>query len=463
MAVDVVAADEIDEPRSGVLVVGLLLAVATVLADSSVVVLALPDVLTTFDVSIERVSWVITGYNLVLALAAVPAAYLATRAGANGVAAAGLAVFALASAVCTVAGSFDLLLAARCVQAASGAVVVCGALRILPRLLGSPARGVAAWAGAAAIGAAVGPAAGGALTQAFSWRGVFAAQVPLALVPLLLLVRGRVPMPGEVAVEGARPRLAPNLALALVSAALTAALFLLVLELVRGWGLEPLAAAAVLTVIPAATLVTAAVARSAPEAPGLAAAGVILIAGGLAALALVPSASIGWTFPPQALIGAGLALTLPGLTQDALAGVSSLAIHGGWTIGARHAGVVVGLLILTPIFTADLLTQQAAAERSGASLVLNSQLSLQAKLRLGDAIDQSLRTTRNRLPDLGPAFRAQHPSAGDRPTYDQLRSALTDQVRRAATHAFSRAFLVAAGIALLALIPVAAGRREAAA
>ena len=179
MAVDLVAVEEIDEARSGPLVVGLLLAVATVLADSSVVVLALPDVLSTFDVSIERVSWVITGFNLVLALAAVPAAYLATRAGANGVAAAGLAVFALASAVCTVAGNFDLLLAARCVQAASGAVVVCAALRILPRLLGSPAKGVAAWAGAAAIGAAVGPAAGGALTQAFSWRGVFAAQVPL--------------------------------------------------------------------------------------------------------------------------------------------------------------------------------------------------------------------------------------------------------------------------------------------
>ena len=105
----------------------------------------------------------------------------------------------------------------------------------------------------------------------------------------------------------------------------------------------------------------------------------------------------------------------------------------------------LGLLILTPIFTADLLTQQAAAERSGASLVLNSQLSLQAKLRLGDAIDQSLRTTRNRLPDLGPAFRAQHP-LGRRPAdVRPARSALTEQVRRAATHAFSRAFLVAAG------------------
>jgi MFS family permease len=460
MATDAPMADGIRRLRSVPLALGLLLAVATVLADSSVVVLALPDVLSSFDVSIERVSWVITAYNLVLALAAVPAAYLATRAGANGVAAAGLACFALASAVCAAAGSFDLLLAARCVQAASGAFVVCAALRLLPRLLGSRARGVAAWAAAAAIGAAVGPAAGGALTQAFTWRGVFAAQVPLALVPLALLARGRVPMPAEAA-ERARPRLAPNLALALVSAALTAALFLLVLELVRGWGLSPLGAAAVLTVIPAAGLVTAAAARSAAGASGLAAAGVILIAGGLAALALVPSASIGWTLLPQALIGAGIALTLPGLTEDALAGAGSLAIHGGWTIGARHAGVVVGLVILTPIFTVDLLTQGAAAERSGASLVLNSRLSLQAKLRLGDAFDQSLRATQNRLPDLGPAFRAQHPSAADRPTYDHLRSALTEQVRRAATHAFARAFLVAAGIALLALIPLAAGRREA--
>ena len=442
------------------LALGLLVAVATVLADSSVVVLALPDVLSSFDVSIERVSWVITAYNLVLALAAVPAAYLARRAGAYRVVAAGLACFALASAVCTVAGSFDLLLAARCVQAASGAVVVCAALRILPRLLGSPARGVAAWAAAAAIGAAVGPAAGGALTQAFTWRGVFAAQVPLALVPLLLLARGRVPVPAEAAAGSTRPRIAPNLALALVSAALTAALFLLVLELVRGWGLSPLGAAAVLTVIPAAGLVTAAAARSAAGASGLAAAGVILIAGGLAALALVPSASIGWTLLPQALIGAGLALTLPGLTEDALAGAGSLPIHGGWTIGARHAGVVLGLVILTPIFTADLLTQQAAAERSGTALVLNSQLSLQAKLRLGDAIDQSLRRTQNRLPDLGPAFRSQHPSTADRPTYGHLRSALTEQVRRAATHAFSRAFLVAAGIALLALVPLVAAPRE---
>jgi MFS family permease len=450
--------------RSIPLTLGLAIAVGTVLADSSVVVLALPDLLSSFDVSIERIAWVITAFNLALAIAAVPAAYLAVRAGAGRVAAAGLACFAAASAGCAAAGSFDVLLAARCVQAVSGAAVVCAALALMQEASSTTRRGTTAWAAAAAAGAALGPAAGGALTQAFSWRGVFAAQVPLALVPLiLLLVRGGLGGRAETAPAHGRPRISPNLALGLVSAALTAALFLLVLLLVRGWALDPLEAAAVVSAIPAAALVTGRLVPPAHLSRGVAAAGVVLIAGGLAALAFVPSADIGWTLAPQVLIGCGLALTLPALTDDALAGRGSQTIHGGWTIGARHAGVVLGLVILTPIFTADLLTQQDAAERSGTAIVLNSALSFDAKLRLGDAINHQLQQAQNRLPDLGPAFRAQHPSGTDVPVYRRLRRSLTEQVRRAATHAFSRAFLVAAVIAIAALVPLAAGRWERAA
>ena len=455
------ATSTIQGVKSATLSLGLAIAVATVLADSSVVVLALPDLLSSFDVSIERVSWVITAFNLALALAAVPAAYLAVGAGAARVAAGGLACFAAASAVCASAGSFDILLAARCFQAVSGAAVVCAALALMQETSGSPRRGAAVWAAAAAAGAALGPAAGGALTQAFTWRGVFAAQVPLAVVPLgVLLLRGGLARPTGESAGPVRPRVSPNLALGLVSAALTAALFLLVLMLVRAWSLDPLEAAAVVSAIPAAALVTSRIVPPAALSRGPAAAGVILIAGGLAALALVPSADIGWTLAPQVLIGCGLALTLPGLTGDALTGLGPQAIQGGWTIGARHAGVVLGLLILTPIFTADLLAQQAAAERSGTALVLNSALSFDAKLRLGEAIDRQLQQARNRLPDLRPAFRAQHPHGEDVPVYRRLHADLSDQVRRAATHAFSRAFLVAAVIALAALVPIAAGRRE---
>jgi len=449
--------------RSVPLSLGLAIAVATVLADSSVVVLALPDLLSSFDVSIERVAWVITAFNLALAVAAVPAAHIAVRAGAGRVAAVGLACFAAASAVCAAAGTFDLLIAARCVQAVSGAAVVCAALALMQDVSGSRRRGATAWAAAAAAGAALGPAAGGALTQAFTWRGVFAAQVPLALVPLLLLLlRGGLHASAGEKPGRARPPISPNLALGLVSAALTAALFLLVLMLVRGWNLDPLEAAAVVSAIPAAALVTGRLVPPAKLSRASAAGGVIMIAGGLAALALVPSADIAWTLAPQVLIGCGLALTLPGLTGDALSAPGPPAIQGGWTIGARHAGVVIGLLILTPIFTTDLLAQQAAAERAGTALVLNSALSFDAKLRLGEAIDRQLQEADNRLPDLAPAFRAQHPSGADGPVYAHLHHQLTDQVRRAATHAFSRSFLVASAIALLALVPIGLTRREAA-
>ena len=69
------------------------------LADSSVVTLALPDVLRRFDVSITTVAWVLTAYNIVLAAAAVPAAHLARRRPAV-VCAAGLIVFSGASLAC---------------------------------------------------------------------------------------------------------------------------------------------------------------------------------------------------------------------------------------------------------------------------------------------------------------------------------------------------------------------------
>ena len=68
--------------------------------------------------------------------------------------------------------------------------------------------------------------------------------------------------------------------------------------------------------------------------------GAILVSGGLGGLALLPKAEVALTVPPQILVGIGLALVLSALTETALAGRAPQAIHGGWTISARHAGVV---------------------------------------------------------------------------------------------------------------------------
>jgi MFS family permease len=431
---------------------GLAAIVGLVLADSSVVILALPDILQEFNVSIDDVTWVLTLFNLVLAVAAVPAAYLARRHAPHLVCLAGIAVFAVASLMCGLAGSFSVLLAARAVQAVGGAAAVCAALELLPRQVGSERRAAAIWAAAGAFGAAAGPAAGGALTESINWQAIFLAQVPIALVALAL-----VPRHAEVPEQtpAGRPHLAANIALGLLSAALTAALFLIVLLLINGWGYTPLGAAAIVSVMPLSSVVAY---RLTPkDLPGRvrAACGAILVCGGLGALALIPDAAWGWLLPPQILIGTGLALAIGAITEDALAGRSPLAIHGGWTIAARHSGVCVGLLILTPIFTGDLAEQQQAAEVAGARIVLDSKLSLSEKIALGTRLQEAIGGGPvTRPPDLSGAFKG----SGNPGELARIRTAVSDIVQRAVTSAFSRSFVVAALLALAALVPLWWGR-----
>ena len=255
------------------------LAIALALADSSVVTLALPDILGQFDVSITTVAWVLTSYNLALAICAVPASYVARRR-PRLVFGVGAVTFAAASLACGLATSFDLLVGARCVQAAGGALLVVSALALLSETLGSDARAAHVWVTAGVLGAALGPAVGGILTQALGWEAIFLVQVPLA-VALLVALRGLVAHP--LPAPAGRPHLSANAALLLLSGGLVAALFLIVLLLVNGWGMSPATAGIAVTVMPLAAIGAA---RWAPRSASLGvrtAAGIVLVAGGLTA------------------------------------------------------------------------------------------------------------------------------------------------------------------------------------
>ena len=287
----------------------LALAVGLVLADSSVVVLALPDIYRELDTSVTAVTWVLVSFNLVMALAAVPAAHLARRVGPG---------------ACGRGRARDLrrgqprlrrsppssatLIAARCVQALGGAAAVTAVLELLPATVGSERRATVIWATAGATGAALGPAVGGLLTELVSWQSIFLVQVPIALaaaVPILAVARHEAAT-GIVSTElrrTGRPHLLANLALALVSAAIAAALFLLVLLLIEGWRLSPIAAALVVTVMPIFAFAGRRLGASVPSTRTRAAAGAILVAGGLGGLALLPKATIALTVPPQILVG----------------------------------------------------------------------------------------------------------------------------------------------------------------
>jgi MFS family permease len=442
----------------------LALAVGLVLSDSSIVVLALPSIYRELDTSIAGVTWVLVSFNLVMALVAVPAAHLARRVGPGRAASVGLAVFAGAGLACGASSTLGALIAARCVQALGGAAAVTAVLELLPATVGSERRAVAVWAIAGATGAALGPAIGGLLTELVSWQSVFLLQAPVAIaaaVPILAVARHEAAT-GIVAAElrrTGRPHLLANLALAMVSAAIAAALFLLVLLLIEGWRLTPIAAAIVVSAMPLSALAGARLGPSLAGARARAAAGAILVAGGLGGLALLPKAAVALTLPPQVLVGVGISLVLSALTETALAGRSPQAIHGGWTISARHAGVVVGLLALTPIFTADIARQRHDAIDAGTAVVLDSRVEPLLKLEISRRLDERLEAERGKVPTVGPAFEPLPEDPATRIAVLQLREELQDQLNRGATHAFSPSFGLAALLALLALVPIGLARR----
>jgi MFS family permease len=432
----------------------LALAVALALADSSIVTLALPRILGRFDVGITTVAWVLTSFNLVLALVAVPCTYIGRRR-PDAVFACGAILFAGASLACGLAPAFAVLLASRCVQAIGAALLVVTALELLAEAAGNEARAAHIWVGAGVVGAAVGPALGGILTQALGWRSIFLAQVPIAF-GLLTAMRPRASSPTRA--KAGRPRATTNLALLLLSGGLVAALFLLVLLLVTGWLMSPAAAGVVVSTLPLAAV---AAARLTPSSVGVAmrvVSGVVLVGGGLAALALLPHAGWAWTLAPQVLIGVGVGFAFAALTEQALAGRGDQVVHGGWTLAARHAGVVVGLLLLAPLLTAALTKNKQEAIRAGASEVLDSRIPPLDKLRVAqDVLDEvDAAKKEGRLPNVDKAF-ADRPSTGE---YRSLARALKNELDRAVTNAFSTPFALAAALALLALIPLAVSRWE---
>jgi MFS family permease len=428
-------------------------AIGLALADSSIVTLALPEILREFDVGITSISWTLTSFNLTFAALAVPSAFVARRR-PRAAFVTGVVVFAAASLACGLAPSFGTLLAARCVQAGGAALLVTSALDLLSEVTGSDARAARIWVAAGVAGAALGPAVGGVLTELFGWESIFLVQVPLALATLAA-VRGveaqRTPEPAE------RPHVAANAALFLLSGGLVAALFLLVLLLVDGWGMSPALAGLVVSVMPLAAMLAARVTPHAGTTAIRMASGVVLVSGGLAALALLPRSSWAWTIPPQLLVGAGIGLALVALTERAVAGRGGPVVHGGWTLAARHAGVVLGLLLLAPMLTSSLERNEDDALRAGAAIVLDSRIPPLDKLGVAQDVLQAVEEAGSKeRPDLVAAFE-------DRPDEDEYRSLLAglrEELDSAVTNAFSGPFFVAALLALLALVPVRLGRGE---
>ncbi|UXX91192.1 MFS transporter [Streptomyces sp. AD2-2] len=183
---------------------GLVLALTVVGAlvvalDQLVVATALPTLQRDLDASMSSLEWTVSAFSLSLAALMVPAAELGDRVGRRRTYLLGLIVFALASAACALAPNIGLLIGARVVQGAGGAMIMPSALALLTAAAPPHRRGAVMGVYAALMGLAVvgGPLVGGAVTEGLAWQWIFWINVPVIALVLPLAATRLTEMKGS--------------------------------------------------------------------------------------------------------------------------------------------------------------------------------------------------------------------------------------------------------------------------
>ena len=166
-------------------------ALAMTVLDSSIANVALPRIAHDFAVSAGESVWIVNAYQLTVVIALLPLASLGEIVGFRRIYLGGLAVFTLASLLCALSRSLEMLTAARALQGlgAAGVMSVNGGLVrfIYPtRLLG---RGIGLNAMVIALAAAAGPSLASGILLVGPWPWLFAINIPVGLFAFALAAR----------------------------------------------------------------------------------------------------------------------------------------------------------------------------------------------------------------------------------------------------------------------------------
>lgn len=199
--------------------------------DNVIVNNALPRIGQDLAAGISGLQWVAEGYSLVYAALVLTGGALGDRYGRTRVFRLGLALFTAGSAAAALAGTIEVLVAARMLQGVGAALLTPGSLAILRTVFTGErerARAIGTWSGVSALGLSVGPVLGGPMVEHLGWASVFWINVPIGVAGLVLAARVLPDIP-------ARPRRIDLGGLALSAAGLGALVYALIEGPSRGW------------------------------------------------------------------------------------------------------------------------------------------------------------------------------------------------------------------------------------
>ena len=175
--------------------VAAILGTSMVFLDGTIMNLALPrvgeELPGTIFSRLEGQTYAVSGYLAILAALLILAGALGDYYGRRRIFAIGLTGFGITSVLCGLAPTLELLVVARLLQGAAGALLVPGSLAILTALFEGPARAraIGIWASATSATTLLGPVIGGLLVDGVSWRAAFLINVPLVAIALFATIR----------------------------------------------------------------------------------------------------------------------------------------------------------------------------------------------------------------------------------------------------------------------------------
>ena len=164
------------------------LSVFAISVDATIVNVALPTLSRELDADTAALQWIVDAYTLVMAGLLLSVGSLSDRYGRRGWLSAGLALFAITSAVAAQVNSADGLIAARAAMGIGAAVIFPTTLALITNIFTDPvarAKAIRLWAAMVGVGVAAGPITGGWLLQHFSWGSIFLVNVPVAAVAIV--------------------------------------------------------------------------------------------------------------------------------------------------------------------------------------------------------------------------------------------------------------------------------------